>query len=109
MLKAPDATIVHSPKIESAAVKVLGGHVTRLTTVEKAALFRRGPPATTRALEEQDSSLTERILKATQHLYLGGINLSNVECYGSISPMALEVSLYLKAKSTYWNVATVDE
>ncbi|ETK82371.1 hypothetical protein F441_12480 [Phytophthora nicotianae CJ01A1] len=61
---APNAPIAHSPKFESAVVKMLGGKATRLTTAEKAQLqpFRRVAAAAAPLDDEQSTSFAERIL-----------------------------------------------
>ncbi|ETM46136.1 hypothetical protein L914_08938 [Phytophthora nicotianae] len=63
--QAPNAPIVHSPKFESAVVKMLGGKATRLTTAEKALRkhFRRVAAAAAPLDDEQSTSFAERILK----------------------------------------------
>ncbi|KAG6944888.1 hypothetical protein JG688_00016858, partial [Phytophthora aleatoria] len=109
----PDAPFVHSPKFESAIVKP----------------FRRGPPVAAPAAEKEDPSFAERILKrrkvdaapSTYTLLAAIPPTSNVaeRLFSSaravlrherhrLSPMALEMILFLKVNNSYWNVATVD-
>ncbi|KAG6956841.1 hypothetical protein JG688_00011235 [Phytophthora aleatoria] len=105
--KAPDTHIVHSPKSESAIVKVLGGQVTRLTTAEMTAKqpFQRGTAAVMApATEQEESSFTERILKR----HKSDPAPSTYTLRHRISPMALEMVLFLKVNSQHWKVSTVD-
>ncbi|KAG3029244.1 hypothetical protein PC121_g5610 [Phytophthora cactorum] len=109
----------------------VGGQVSRLTVAEKTALqpFRRGPPVAAPAAEQEDPSFAERILKrrkvdaapSTYTLLAAIPPTSNVaeRLFSSaravlrherhrLSPMALEMILFLKVNNSYWNVATVD-
>ncbi|KAG6954674.1 hypothetical protein JG687_00011671 [Phytophthora cactorum] len=104
---ASDAHIVNSPKSESAIVKVLGGQVTRLTTAEMTAKqpFQRGTAAVMApATEQEESSFTERILK--RHKSDPAPSTYTLRLH--ISPMALDMVLFLKVNSPYWKVSTVD-
>ncbi|ETP16151.1 hypothetical protein F441_09212 [Phytophthora nicotianae CJ01A1] len=71
--QAPNAPIVHSPKFESAVVKMLGGKATRLTTAEKALRkhFRRVAAAAAPLDDEQSTSFAERILKRRKLSQIG--------------------------------------
>eukprot|EP00644_Phytophthora_capsici_P014657 jgi/Phyca11/20974/fgenesh1_pg.PHYCAscaffold_78_\ len=64
-LSAPNALVIHTPKFESALVKVLGGKATRLTAAEKVLLqpFRRVTAAAAPLDDEQSTSFAEQILK----------------------------------------------
>ncbi|KAG2904930.1 hypothetical protein PC115_g14803 [Phytophthora cactorum] len=103
--------------------------VSRLTAAEKNALQpfrRRGPPVSAPAAEQEDPSFALRILKrrkvyaapSTYTLLAAIPPTSNVaeRLFSSarailrhrLSPMALEMILFLKVNNSYWNVATVD-
>lgn len=128
---ASDAAIVHSPEFESAVVKVLSGKSGRLTAAQRAVLrpFLRAAPATEETADPDPTSLAERILKRrkveaapNRYAMLEAIPpTSNVveRLFSSarsvlrherqrLSPMALEMLLFLKVNTSYWNVATVD-
>ncbi|ETO77095.1 hypothetical protein F444_07678 [Phytophthora nicotianae P1976] len=128
---APNAPIVHSPKFEFAVVKMLGGKATRLTTAEKALLqpFRRVAAAAAPLDDEQSTSFAERILKrrnvdaapitffllsaipptsnVVERLFSSARSVLRHERH-RLSSQALEMILFLKANSSYWNVAIVD-
>ncbi|KAL3657496.1 hypothetical protein V7S43_019101 [Phytophthora oleae] len=130
---APNAAIVQSPDFEAAAVRVLGGDVVSLSTSEKAALqpFRRSrsTEASREVVLDDQSSFAERILKRRKvdvvpiiYVALSAIppTPSVVERLFSsaravlrherrrLSPLTLEMILFLKVNCSYWNVATVD-
>ncbi|KAE9164143.1 hypothetical protein PF004_g29923 [Phytophthora fragariae] len=126
---APDAPIVHSPKFESAVVKVLGGKVRGLSAAEKAVLmpFRRGTATATPPAGEEVASFAERILKrrkteaapstfalldaipptsnVVKRLFSSARSVLHHERH-RLSPLALETILFLRMNSSYWNVSS---
>ncbi|ETN06716.1 hypothetical protein PPTG_12757 [Phytophthora nicotianae INRA-310] len=129
---APTADIVHSPDFESGVVKVLGGHESDLSRAEKEALrpFRQ-MTSRSRSPEEDPTKLgfADRILKrrkvqaeTSAYVMLSAIppTSNKVERLFSmarmimryernrLSPLMLEMLLFLKINSSYWDVTTVD-
>ncbi|ETI30120.1 hypothetical protein F443_22759 [Phytophthora nicotianae P1569] len=110
---------------------MLGGKATRLTTAEKALLqpFRRVAAAAAPLDDEQSTSFAERILKrrnvdaapitffllsaipptsnVVERLFSSARSVLRHERH-RLSSQALEMILFLKANSSYWNVAIVD-
>ncbi|KUF78322.1 hypothetical protein AM587_10000257 [Phytophthora nicotianae] len=131
---SPDAEIVHSPVFEAAVVKVLAGDAGLLTNEEARALEPFRVPAEALSTAEVTSStakegFADQILKrrkivanpSTYKLLSAIPPTSNrVERLFSIaravvrherhrlSPMTLEMILFLKVNGGFWDVATVD-
>ncbi|POM57552.1 Hypothetical protein PHPALM_37916, partial [Phytophthora palmivora] len=131
---APRADIVHSPDFGSGAVKVLGGQSKRLPRAERTALqpFLKAEKAAEEATGEAEPTkigFADRILKrrkveATPSVYelLAIIPPTSniVERLFSVArmvlryernrltPLSLEMILFLKMNESYWDVTTVD-
>ncbi|OWZ20358.1 hypothetical protein PHMEG_0005230 [Phytophthora megakarya] len=124
---APNTAIVHSPEFETAVVKVLAGKQELLGADELAALeplLQRvsGVVIGGRGFAEHilkcrriSSELpTYQLLRcipptsnAVERLFSVARAVLNLERY-RVSPMTLEMILFLKINTGYWNVATVD-
>jgi len=131
---APMADIVHSPDFESGVVKVLAGQAKRLSRPERAALqpFLRAENAVegpTGEAEPTKMGFADRILKrrkvevapSAYELLVVIPPMSNiVERLFSVArmvlryernrmtPLTLEMVMFLKVNESYWDVTTVD-
>ncbi|KAG2808345.1 hypothetical protein PC112_g17008 [Phytophthora cactorum] len=130
---APDADIIHSVAFEEATVKFLAGQATMLTEEEATALepFKRVPTNVAAAAPSSSSkeSFADRVLKRRKvsaepasYILLHAIPPTSniVERLFSIaravlrhelqrlSPMMLEMIMFLKMNSSYYDVATVE-
>ncbi|ETN16736.1 hypothetical protein PPTG_05879 [Phytophthora nicotianae INRA-310] len=131
---APDANIVHWPDFEKAVVKVLTGHAALLTDAETATLKSFKRRASMASVSERAAvtkeGFAERILKRRKvpaapatYVLLGAIPPTSniVEQLFSmaravlrherhrLSPIMLEVNLFLKVNSSRWDVTTVKQ
>ncbi|ETK89754.1 hypothetical protein F441_06442 [Phytophthora nicotianae CJ01A1] len=129
---AANADIVHSVIFEQAACKVLAGRAVSLTDEETDILepFKRCTVSNTEVQATRKEGFADRILKRRKvsaepasYALLGAIPPTSniVERLFSVarsvlrherhrlSPMMLEMILFLKANGSYWNVATVDQ
>ncbi|EGZ23866.1 hypothetical protein PHYSODRAFT_484147 [Phytophthora sojae] len=111
---ATDADIVHSAVFEQAVVKVLDDQAALLTDDEVAALepFKRtqthrrkvaAAPATYEQLNAipPTSNMVERLFSIARAMLRHERH--------RLSPMMLEMILFLKINSSYWDVATVEQ
>ncbi|KAG6942384.1 hypothetical protein JG687_00019100 [Phytophthora cactorum] len=130
---APDADIIHSVAFEEATVKLLAGQATMLTEEDATALepFKRVPTNVAAAAPSSSSkeSFADRVLKRRKvsaepasYILLHAIPPTSniVERLFSIaravlrhelqrlSPMMLEMIMFLKMNSSYYDVATVE-
>jgi hypothetical protein len=131
---APRADIVHSPEFESGVVKVLAGQAKRLSRPERAALqpFLRAENAVegpTGEAEPTKMGFADRILKrckvevapsAYDLLAVIPPTSNIVERLFSVArmvlryernrmtPLTLEMVMFLKVNESYWDVTTVD-
>ncbi|ETO99551.1 hypothetical protein F441_23035 [Phytophthora nicotianae CJ01A1] len=128
---APNAEIMHSPDFESGVLKVLGSQVKKLTRAERSSLqpFLRRAPLPVYQVEPTKVGFADRILKRRKvddapsaYVLLGAIQTTSniVERLFStarmvlryernrLSPLTLEMILFLKVNHKYWNVTTVD-
>ncbi|OWY97050.1 hypothetical protein PHMEG_00032513 [Phytophthora megakarya] len=129
----PNAAIVHSPEFETAAVKDLTGKQELLDADELAALeplLQRDVPSSKSAESaSEEEGFAEHIFKrrrisselptyklfhcipptsnAVERLFSVACAVLRLERH-RLSPMTLEMILFLKINSDYWNVATVD-
>lgn len=122
---------MHSPAFEAAVVKVLAGEAAMLTLEESAQLKPFEVPAPTREVVTStgtdgfaDSILKRRKIAAEQSTYklVSAIppTSNKVERLFSVargvlrhqrrrlSPMTLEMILFLKVNAIYWDVSTVE-
>ncbi|KAG3142942.1 hypothetical protein PI126_g14831 [Phytophthora idaei] len=131
---APDADIIHSVAFEKATVKVVAGQAAMLTEGEATALepFKRVPTNVAAAAPSSSSKegFADRVLKRRKvsaerasYILLHAIpSTSNiVERLFSIaravlrherqrlSPMMLEMIMFLKMNNSYYDVATVEQ
>ncbi|ETO71581.1 hypothetical protein F444_12105 [Phytophthora nicotianae P1976] len=130
---APNADIVHSPEFEAAVVKVLAGKQETLVGDEAAILEpflqREVPPNASAESPSEEEGFAEHILKrrrissepptykllrsipptsnAVERLFSIARAVLRLERH-RLSPMTLEMILFLRINSAYWNVATVD-
>ncbi|ETI30905.1 hypothetical protein F443_22029 [Phytophthora nicotianae P1569] len=129
---APDADIVAAPEFESAVIKVLGGRAKLLSCAEKAALkpFERKTAEAADVTEKTAKvGFADRILKrrkvqedksaysqlnaipptsnAAERLFSMARMVLRYE-RNRLSPLMLEMLLFLKLNSKYWDVTTVD-
>ncbi|KUF78770.1 Pre-mRNA-splicing factor 38A [Phytophthora nicotianae] len=129
---APDADIVAAPEFESAVIKVLGGRAKLLSRAEKAALkpFERKTAEAADVTEKTAKvGFADRILKrrkvqedksaysqlnaipptsnAAERLFSMARMVLRYE-RNRLSPLMLEMLLFLKLNSKYWDVTTVD-
>ncbi|KAG6621259.1 Tripartite motif-containing protein 66 [Phytophthora cinnamomi] len=131
-LFCPNADIVAAPDFEDGVVKVLGGRVKQLSWAEKAALrpFEREARAAADATKETTKvGFADRILKrrkvqdeASAYVWLNVIRPTSnaaervfsmarmVLRYerNHLSPLMLDMLLFLKVNSKYWDVTTMD-
>lgn len=129
----PRANIVHSPDFESGCVRVLKGNGARLTASEKRALrpfLEVATDPTNHSEEAEPESLVQRLekrrrLEAREARYclVGSIPATSnkVERFFSIArttlghernglqPITLEMILFLRENSRFWDVSTVDQ
>ncbi|KAG6592672.1 Tubby-related protein 3 [Phytophthora cinnamomi] len=132
----PLEAIVHSPDFEAACVRVLAGQTNRLSRGEKAALQPFCSPVAKEQNSSEESSADEersfveqlqkrRRLQGKEQRYelLSSIHpTSNVAerffstartTYGqerhSLQPITLEMILFLRENSSYWDARTVDD
>ncbi|KAG6614858.1 Tubby-related protein 3 [Phytophthora cinnamomi] len=128
----PRAEIVHSPDFESGCVKVLGGNTSRLTRAEKLILTPfavSNQPAETNNDEEEESVVEQlqkrRRLAANETkyklLHIFPATSKKVERFFSVAritfgherhglmPISLEMILFLRENTAYWDAKTVDE
>ncbi|ETN14470.1 hypothetical protein PPTG_07517 [Phytophthora nicotianae INRA-310] len=129
---APNSDIVHSPDFELGVVKVHGGQAKRLSRAERSALqlfLRRSTTATCEEEEAAKLGFADRILKRRKveaepsaYILLHAIPPTSniVERLFSVArmvlryernrltPLVLEMILFLKVNSLYWDVTTVD-
>ncbi|KAG6951963.1 hypothetical protein JG688_00013496, partial [Phytophthora aleatoria] len=130
---APRADIVHSPDFESGCVRVLKGQAFRLTRAEKAALgpFLAATPTQGAQQKENEASASfverlqkRRRLEERQPAYelLGSISPTTnvVERFFSVArttfgmqrhspqPYTLEMLLFLRQNTGYWDARTVE-
>ncbi|KAG6614859.1 Tubby-related protein 3 [Phytophthora cinnamomi] len=131
-LQGPRAEIVHSPDFESGCVKVLGGNTSRLTRAEKLILTPfavSNQPAETNNDEEEESVVEQlqkrRRLAANETkyklLHIFPATSKKVERFFSVAritfgherhglmPISLEMILFLRENTAYWDAKTVDE
>ncbi|POM63727.1 Hypothetical protein PHPALM_20836 [Phytophthora palmivora] len=106
-LVAPRADIVHSPDFESGAVKVLGGQSKRLSRAERTALqpFLKAEKAAEEATGEAEPTkigFADRILKSASVARMVLRYERN-----RLTPLSLEMILFLKMNESYWDVTTV--
>ncbi|ETN06302.1 hypothetical protein PPTG_13659 [Phytophthora nicotianae INRA-310] len=130
---APNADIVHSPEFEAAVVKVLAGKQETLVDDEAVILEpflqREVPPNASAESPSEEEGFAEHILKrrrissepptykllrsipptsnAVERLFSIARAVLRLERH-RLSPMTLEMILFLRINSAYWNVATVD-
>ncbi|OWY99923.1 hypothetical protein PHMEG_00028994 [Phytophthora megakarya] len=101
----PRADIVHSPAFESAMVKVLAGKAKRVSRPGRAALqsFLRVESTAEEATDEAELSkigFADRMLKKRRIVLRYERN--------RITPLTLEMILFVKVNVSYWDMTTVD-
>ncbi|OWY95672.1 hypothetical protein PHMEG_00034260, partial [Phytophthora megakarya] len=128
---APNAAIVHSPEFETAVVKVLAGKQELLDELAALEPLLQRDVSSSESAESssEEEGFAEHILKrrrisselptyqllrcipptsnAVERLFSVARAVLRLERH-RLSPMTLEMILFLKINSGYWNVATVD-
>jgi hypothetical protein len=132
-----DNIIVHSVAFEQAVVKVLAGDASQLSAEERSVLepFKHRPGTVATAEDQPDATDTtegfaDRILKR-RRVQVAPVSYALLEAIPPtsnmverlfsvaravlrherhrLSPMMLEMILFLKVNETFWNVATVEQ